>query len=278
MEIIDAQVHIWPPESADRPWIETAHLFNHGAEFSTETLLAEMDAAGVDAAVLVPPSFEGDRNDYCLEAARAHPDRFAVMGRITVPDPASRGIFARWRDESGMLGVRLTFSLFESRDWLVDGTAEWIWGEAQAAGVPLYVWTPGLLKHIADVAGRYPDLRLAIDHLAMGVKLRDTEIDPVLDEVVELARFPNVAVKATCLPSYTTEDYPFTFLHRRIERVVDAFGPERVFWGSDVSRLHSTYEECRRLFTDELDFLSATDLDWIMGRGLRQWLDWPRPT
>lgn len=277
MEIIDAQVHIWPPEAPDRPWIETAHLFNHGAEFSTERLLKEMDAAGVDAAVLVPPSFEGDRNDYCLEAARQHPDRFAVMGRISVTDPASRGLFARWREQPGMLGVRLTFSLFESRDWLVDGTADWIWPEAEEAGVPLYVWTPGLLPHVAEVAAAYPDLRLTLDHLALAVKLRDDELDPVLDDVVELARFPNVAVKATCLPSYVTEPYPYPSLQPRIRRVVEAFGRERVFWGSDLSRLHSTYDEARRLFTDELDFLDAEDLEWIMGRGLREWLGWPRP-
>lgn len=274
MEIIDAQVHIWPPEAPDRPWIPTAHKFNHGPEFTTDALLRGMDEAGVDAAILVPPSFEGDRNDYCLAAAAEHPDRFAVMGRITVPDPASRGVFRTWRDQPGMLGARLTFSLGETRDWLRDGTAEWIWPEAQAAGVPLYVWTPGLVPFVADVAARFGDLKLVLDHLALGVKLRGTEIDPVLDEVVQLAKFPNVAVKATCLPSYVDEPYPFPFLHSRIERVVDAFGPERVFWGSDVSRLESTYAEARRLFTDELDFLKGDDLEWVMGRGVREWLGW----
>ena len=40
-----------------------------------------MAAAGVDRAVIVPPSWEGDRNDLALAAAQAHPDKFAVMGR-----------------------------------------------------------------------------------------------------------------------------------------------------------------------------------------------------
>ena len=86
MEIVDAQVHIWPPESPERPWIETAHLFTHGAEFSTDALLAQMDEAGVDAAVLVPPAFEGDRNDYCLDAARAHLEE-ALAGAADLCDP-----------------------------------------------------------------------------------------------------------------------------------------------------------------------------------------------
>lgn len=274
MEIVDAQVHVWPPEAADRPWIPTAASYSHGAEFLVEDLLVQMDAAGVDRAVLVPPSFEGDRNDYCLAAAADHPDRFAVMGRITVSAGASSPPLRAWRDQPGMLGVRLTFSLGETRDWLHDGSADWVWRDAEAAGVPLMVWTPRSIPAVARVAEQHPRLPLVLDHLALGVKLRDDEIDAVLDEVVTLARYPNVAVKATCLPSYVTEPYPFPSLHPRIERVVEAFGPRRVFWGSDLSRLHSTYEEAVALFTDELDFLRGDDLAWVMGRGLRQWLGW----
>ena len=43
------------------------------APFSKDDLLAEMDAAGVDRAVIVPPSWEGDRNDLALAAARRIP-------------------------------------------------------------------------------------------------------------------------------------------------------------------------------------------------------------
>lgn len=274
MEIIDAQVHVWPPETPDRPWIPTASSFSHGAEFPVEDLLAQMDQAGVDGAVLVPPSFEGDRNDYCLAAAAAHPDRFAVMGRLAVPAGASTPPLALWRDQPGMLGVRLTFSLGESREWLRDGSADWVWREAEAAALPLMVWAPGSVPLVAEVAEQYPGLPLVLDHLALGVKLRDDEVDEVLDQVVTLAKYPNIAVKATCLPNYVTEPYPFPSLHPRIERLIEAFGPRRVFWGSDLSRLHGTYEEVRALFTDELNFLQGDDLEWVMGRGIKQWLGW----
>ena len=278
MEVVDAQVHVWPREAPDRPWIPTAASFSHGEEFTVESLLAQMDQAGVDAAILVPPSFEGDRNDYCLKAAMEWPERFAVMGRVTVPDQGAQGSLATWRDQPGMLGIRLTFSLGETRAWIRDGTADWVFAEAEQHGVPLMVWAPGQVPEVARMARRHPGARLVLDHLALGVKLRDEQMDPVLEEVVaELADLPNVAVKATCLPSYVEEPYPFPSLHPRIRRVVEAFGPRRVFWGSDVSRLfNGTYEECRRLFTDALDGVSAEDLEWIMGRGLRTWLGWPR--
>ena len=85
-----------------------------------------MDRAGVDRAVIVPPSWEGDRNDLALEAARQHPDRFAVMGRLALERPESRSLLADWRRQPGMLGLRFTFHTDLQRPWLTDGTADWL--------------------------------------------------------------------------------------------------------------------------------------------------------
>ena len=49
-----------------------------------------MKIAGVDRVILVPPSWDGYRNDYALEAAQKYPDRFAVMGKVPLNDPASK--------------------------------------------------------------------------------------------------------------------------------------------------------------------------------------------
>jgi hypothetical protein len=57
--------------------------------------------------------------------------------------------------------------------------------------------------------------------------------------------------------------------------VVDAFGAQRIFWGTDLSQSPCSYRRAVTLFTDELGFLSATDKEWIMGRALAQWLNWP---
>ena len=62
---------------------------------------------------------------------------------------------------------------------------------------------------------------------------------------------------------------------KRIRRVVQAFGPQRVFWGTDLTRLPCPYRQAVTLFTEELDFLSDTDKEWIMGRGIAEWLHWP---
>ena len=47
-----------------------------------------------------------------------------------------------------------------------------------------------------------------------------------------------------------------------------------MFWGSDFTRLPCTYRQCLTHFTEELPWLSATDKEWIMGRGVCEWLGW----
>ena len=93
MFIVDSQVHIWKEETPDRPWIpgarERMKLNGHRTEaFSYEECLELMDEAGVDRAFIVPPSWEGDRINYALEACEAHPDRFGIMARIPQNKPA----------------------------------------------------------------------------------------------------------------------------------------------------------------------------------------------
>src|SRR5262249_13629538 len=91
MLIVDAQVHIWGADTPDRPWPPgRAHQAQKPYPVTQEMVLQGMTEAGVDRAVIVPPSWEGDRNDLALAAARQHPERFAVMGRLPIEQPESR--------------------------------------------------------------------------------------------------------------------------------------------------------------------------------------------
>ena len=132
MTIIDAQVHIWPPETSERPYVkEDASRPHRSTPFGYQDLLGEMAGAGVDRAILVPPSWEGYRNDYALEAAQKYPDRFAVMGKVPLNDPANEAKMATWLQQPGMLGFRISFRHTGTHSWLDDGTADWFWAAAE---------------------------------------------------------------------------------------------------------------------------------------------------
>lgn len=277
MLIVDAQVHIWAASTPERPW-PARHAPHRPVPFSKDDLLAEMNAAGVHRAVLVPPSWEGERNDLALAAAAAHPDRFAIMGRIDPADPASRDAIAGWRRQPGMLGLRFTFHTPQLEPLLTEGRVDWIWRAAEEAGLPLMLLANRpRLNLIADIAQRHPGLRIVIDHLATPKGVKDDAAFNDLDLLLALAKHPNIAAKASGMPYYSSDAYPWHNLWPHLRRVYDAFGPQRLFWGTDLTKLPCTYRQAVTMFTDEIPWLTAQDKDWIMGRGLCEWLGWPAP-
>jgi len=272
--IVDSQVHIWAADSPERPW-PARHEPHRPEPITADDLLREMAAAGVDRVVLVPPSWEGERNDVVLAAARAHPERFAVMGRLDPEAPQSRAALREWRAQPGMLGLRFTFHRPSLQPLLTEGRADWVWAEAERLGIPVMLTCPhAILHHLERIAERHPGLRLTLDHLGLLPGTKDEEAFRDFDKLLALARLPGVAVKASALPCYTSDAYPYRRLHPYIERAVAAFGPERVFWGTDLSRLPCSYRQAVAMFAEEMPWLGAREKDEIMGRALCRWLGW----
>ena len=72
---------------------------------------AEMQTAGVTGVVIHPPASLGESsNDYALEVANRHPDRFCVLGYFDLARPDRDAVAARWRERPGMLGLRFAFN------------------------------------------------------------------------------------------------------------------------------------------------------------------------
>jgi predicted TIM-barrel fold metal-dependent hydrolase len=276
--LVDAQVHIWAAHSPDRPWpVADPHLAQRPEPVDVAATLRVLDQGGVHRAILVPPSWEGDRNDLALAAAARYPDRFAVMGRLPLTAPSAAARLKLWRDQPGMLGVRVTLHHDPLRAAFRRGELDWFWAAASDAGLPVMVYAPGLCDHLGTVAQRYPQLRLVVDHLALPVGLTGPEAFADLPSLLALARFPRVAVKASGLPCHSGQAFPFTDVHQPLRQVLAAFGPQRVFWGSDWTRLPCSYRENLALFREELPFLSGGERAAVLGGALLDWLGWPAP-
>jgi L-fuconolactonase len=274
MMIVDSQVHIWGENTPVRPWPKRAEP-QRPIPLGKDELLREMDAAGVDRVIIVPPSWEGDRNDLAIEAVEKHPTRFAIMGRLDPEDPKSRGQLAAWRRQPGMLGLRFTFHTPVLSPLLTEGHMDWVWKEAEEAKVPVYVLVPhNLVPAIDKVAERHPGLMLVMDHLSLQSSQKDAAAFADFDKLLAIAKRPNVAAKVSALPCYSTDKYPYKSLHGYIRQAYDAFGPKRLFWGTDLSRSPIPYRQHVTLFTEELPWLSSEDQEWVMGRGVCEWLGW----
>jgi L-fuconolactonase len=268
--VTDAQIHLWPPESDGRRWAPGANGYAHGPSFAIGDAIRAMDEAGVDQAVLVPPSWEGDRNDYCRQAVLAHPARFVALGRVPTGQALTPLALARWCERNSIVGLRFTFARHASNETAF-ADSEWVWNAAQAADVPVFLYAPDMTAQVEDLAVRYPDLRITIDHLGLRVGLLDGEITLRIEELVRLAQYPNVSVKAAALPCYVTDPFPFRSLWRPLELVISEFGAGRVFWGSDLTRLRVSYAECVG-FVSEIPFLTGPEVELILGGAIRNWL------
>jgi len=273
--IVDAQVHLWKAESEDWKWVP-GRKPQLPEPFSIEKLMSLMDEAGIDRAVIVPPSWPGDRNDYGLEAAKRYPNRFAVMGRLSLQNPESAKLLPKWKEQPGMLGVRLTF-MREQSALLTSGAADWFWPAAEKAGLPVMFLAPNNIPKFAPIAERHPGLRLIIDHMSLMQEIaQERRIGRAIDDVVALAKYPNVSVKLSSAPTYSFDPYPWRDMAEHIKRCFDAYGPQRCYWGTDLTNAFakSSYRERITHFTEELPFLSEDDKDLIMGRAILTRLGW----
>ncbi|MDB5927597.1 MAG: amidohydrolase 2 [Betaproteobacteria bacterium] len=109
-----------------------------------------------------------------------------------------------------------------------------------------------------------------MDHMTLTSGQKDEEAFANFENLLALAKRPNIAV-------YTSDSYPCRRLHPRLRQVYDAFGPRRIFWGTDITRLPCTYSQAISMITEAIPWLTAEDKEWIMGRGISEWLGWPLP-
>ncbi|GLX97164.1 amidohydrolase family protein [Herbidospora sp. NBRC 101105] len=269
MRIIDAQIHLWAGG-----WAPSHHW---RAPYTVETALRDMDEAGVDRAVNCPAIWDAAANDYAVEAAVRHPDRFATLGWFPLDASADESLVDTWLAKPGMLGLRFVLMEPGIGDRLASGALDWLWDAAHQRDMPVGLMVlPEHLPLIGDIAARHPRMRVLMDHLAISPFDTQQDASARIDALLTLARRPNIAVKATAVPALATDDYPFAGTHELLRRVYDAYGAHRMFWGTDITRLRCTWAQCVRMFTEELPWLRGHDLELVMGGGLADWIDWPR--
>ncbi|MSQ06541.1 MAG: amidohydrolase [Dehalococcoidia bacterium] len=268
MLVVDAQVHIWGQG------LPTNRAHRQITRFSCDDLLKEMDEGGVQAAVIHPPGWDPNANQVALDAAKQHPNRLAILGNFPLDNPESRKLVARWKRQPGMLGLRFSFQQPHQQTWMTDGTMDWLWPAVEKAGIPVALAAANFLPAVGVVAERHPGVRLIVDHMGRPSGAKDAAAWATLPQLLALAKHPNVAVKATGAPSYTSARYPYRDIHGYLQRIYDAFGPERMFWGTDITRMPCSWRQCVSLFTQELTWLTEGEKELIMGRALCQWLGW----
>ena len=275
MLIVDSQIHIW----------ENGRMSPHHRQIPTygiDDALAEMTSAGVDAAVIHPPSALGEPvNELAVKAARLHPDKFCILGHFDLQRPDRENVVKHWRERPGMLGFRFTFSEPHQKTWWTDGSLDWFWKSCEREQLNVGLLASGpTIRVFGQIAERHPGLRMHIDHIGRGGGRADKKDDDAyadLSEMLALARLPNVAVKLSGAPSTSSHPYPYRNIHGYLQQIIHSFEPDRCFWGTDITRMPIPYRQCVTMFTEEMPWLKGRDLERVMGGAIVDWLRWKRP-
>ncbi|MBB4956079.1 putative TIM-barrel fold metal-dependent hydrolase [Agrobacterium vitis] len=268
MIVTDAQIHLWTGDAAP------PHHWR--APFLIDDALREMDAAGIDRAVNCPANWDPDSNDYAVKAARLHPDRFVTMGWFPLDTDANEDMVEHWMEKPGMIGLRFVLAMPEIWPRVVRGEFDWLFQAAARRAIPFGLMAPPKhVSHLSIIADAHPDLRILIDHMGVSPFDKLPSAAEHLTELVALARYPNISIKATAVPSMSNQAYPFADTFASVKSVYEAFGPRRLFWGSDITRLRCSWRDSMTMFTEKLDWLKDADRDLVMGGAITEWLDWP---
>ncbi|NQW22422.1 MAG: amidohydrolase [SAR202 cluster bacterium] len=260
--IIDTHTHVVSSDKAKHPLDPGARGWSTEVSNDVEDLIAEMDKAGVDCATLVQPNATyGLDNAYQCDSAKQYAPRTVAVGILDPAAPDAADKLAFWVNEQGMNGVRL-----QSQADADDARCDSLWQRAEALGVPISMaggGQPDKVDRMRNVAARHPNVIFAPDHFAGWSGAEDKAGMTVALE--NLAKLSNayLRISSTSLGPYANLTPPEQDLFKR---VVDAFTPQRIMWGSNFpSSRAGGYIGQVQLGQTALLWLSADDRKWIMG-------------
>jgi L-fuconolactonase len=206
-----------------------------------------------------------------------HPERFGFLMRLQPLDPGIEGWIETLAASPHLKALRTVTFFPAEGEVFENGGHDRLLKAARAHSLPVFVTCPRRLPHLVRYLEKFADIQFIVDHC--GVPFDVPRGEASLDDVVAIAKYPNVALKWAHAPSFlSVEPYPFPDLEPKLRRVVDAFGPERVIWASEytVSRRRQNWGES--LFgIRHSPSLSEGDKEWVLGRTARTLLRWPAP-
>jgi L-fuconolactonase len=252
MTVIDAQVHIWEEGAARDASSPSGTRPGYEDALTVDRLLEAMDDAAVDGALLVTPGVYRGDNTYSLASAKNHRDRLAVVGAIRIGDHDFEELLSQWHAEPAMVGGR--FVLRNHRDLDRLRMSEQLFVAAARYDIPLCVYPFVGMDAVRGIAQKYPNVQLVIDHLGLRSPRHGGSGLEGLDAALGLADLPNVAVKASSLPSQSSQAFPFEDVLPALHAALNAFGSTRVIWGSDF-----TMHRDRHSYREATDFVRASN-------------------
>jgi L-fuconolactonase len=269
--IVDSHVHVFKKDPRF-PYAEGAKPPDKDA--SAEVLLELMKQNGVERTVIIQVIHYRWDNRYLADVLKRYPKLFHGVARVNPEDPAAPDHLTKLVKEDRFRGVRLSPGANAAGEWINGPLMPPLFKRCDELKVPMTLLIP--IVRVPDaqkLIEKFPDLTVVIDHMA------DCPLDKPqeLEKLIGLKRYPKVFVKISHTWSLSKQEYPWRDSQEHVKRLHQAFGPQRLMWGTDwpVSERHSTYTQALTSVRDEMKFLNDEDKSWMLSKTIER--VWPFP-
>ena len=246
-ERIDAHQHYWQPLRGDYDWMPADDPVL-SRRYGPADLAPELAAAGVARTVLVQAAATVEETEYMLGLADATPSVAAVVGWVDFEDRGHLRHLERLKNHPKFVGVRPMIQDIPDVDWMLRDDVQWAY--QALIDLDLTFDALGFSRHLANfrtLLKRYPRLRVVVDH-CMKPQIRDhggprEEFASWAEGLRRIAGDTGACCKLSGLVTEANEGWRDEDLAPYAAVVLEAFGPDRVMWGSDwpVCRLRTDY-------------------------------------
>lgn len=268
--IVDGHVHLWPkPRPGYHPVDVPGFAFPREVDGAAETLVREMDAHGVDRAVVVQSPWWAHDDRYLIEATERYPGRLSVLACLPMwlrdADPSHEaGRIGR----DGMTGVRLHVTGPDALEIFAGDRFDALYRRLSDAGFPILFLSRDARAYplYAKVAAAFPGLRIVVEHMGFATTPPFGGTDETRASFLALAARPNVHVKLAVHHQHSVEDYPWRDVFPWQGRIIGEFGASRCFWGSNWPMREPAYAERLETVSRHFPFVSEDDRAWVLGR------------
>jgi predicted TIM-barrel fold metal-dependent hydrolase len=255
--------------------------------YSAESLVAEMDYAGVDRALLHRTPYLGIGNDFTADCVQRFPDRLVGLAHVeewlVEPEPeaaiASLEKAVRQQGLSGLQFLTPQADLYgRSGPWDGDGFRPF-WDGVAGLNIPVFISLnprddPPLESYLEELKtlerwmALYPDVTVVLTHGLSWMMFREDDRIKLPEAV--WAPFDNPKLHLQLLFPIGLGlfwDYPMAQIRPTIAECVDRVGADRLMWGTDMPIVmrYWTYRQNIDFIRCYCDFLTPQQLDAILG-------------
>ncbi|MET0992259.1 MAG: amidohydrolase family protein [Lacisediminihabitans sp.] len=265
--MIDTHQHLWKPSERRYHWLEGAGAPLE-ADFVENDVITDVHAAGITGTVLVQAEDSYEDTFFMLSVAAEYPEiagvvAWAPLDRVDETEAA----LDLYSLSSAVRGIRVLNHDYEDPRWLLRDSVQGSIARLAPRGFALDVVSvlPEHTQVVIELADRYPELTLVIDHLAKP-DIAGRGWQPWAGQLADAAARPNVTAKLSGLntvsaPGWTSRDWqPY------VDLAVATFGPERLMLGSDwpVSLLNGDFASVWTGLRESIAGLSPSEQDSIL--------------